>query len=98
MDLIIIPLILLFTGLALVLENLSLDAIRNLARSWWGTGTIVILDPACEAELERIANKKCTKRYRRYVYNKSTGARKLVESDSIASDLAYQSRVETYVS
>jgi hypothetical protein len=77
---------------------LSLDEIKDYARSWWGTGTIVIIDPATDAELERIAASKGSKTYKRFVYNKATGDRKLVESNSISPELAYRSRIEVYVS
>lgn len=95
-------LIALIAGLAgaavLAMVILSLDEIKNLARTWWGTGTIIVVDPAADAELQRIADSKGSKRYKRFVYNKATGDRKLVESNTISPDLAYRSRVEVYVS
>lgn len=94
----IIPLIAaLAGGVVLAIVVLSLQEIKNRARSWWGCCTIVIVDPATDAELQRIAESKGSKRHKRFVYNKTTGARKLVESNSIAPELAHRSRVEAYV-
>lgn len=91
----------LIAGLAgaavLAMVVLSLDEIKSRARSWWGTGTIIVVDPAMDEELQRIANSKGSKRYKRFVYNKSTGDRKLVESNSISPDLASRRRVEIQV-
>lgn len=82
---------------ALALLVLSLDEIKSRARSWWGSGTIVVVDPASEAELARIAATKGSKRYRRFVFNKATDECKLVESNSIAPELEHRSRVELQI-
>jgi len=87
-----------FVGAVIVLAVITASAVIDCARDWWGSGTdVIVVDPSTSSELERIAAENGSKRHKRFVYNKSTGENKLVESDSISGELAYRSRVELYV-
>ena len=86
-------------GAATALAIISIAAIYECVRNWWGSGiNVLVVDPSTSAELEKIAASKGTHRHIRFIYNKSTGQRKMVESDSISDELANNKKVKLYVS
>lgn len=86
-------------GAAIILTIITSSVVIECAKEWWGARTnIVVVDPSTSAELERIAARKGSRRHKRFIYNKSIGESKMVESNSISGEVSYRKRVELYVS
>lgn len=74
---------------AIALSKISKETIRDCVRGWWGNNqNVTIVDPATNSKLAEVARKAATKKHKRFVFHKSTGESRLVESDELSSSLA----------